>query len=71
MLPSKCAFKINVRRYTKRSIEVLMFTSEEPTRFGLSSVGARAMASKLDPAYLASLTDILVGRCRLTLSNLR
>eukprot|EP00227_Mantoniella_beaufortii_P022107 CAMPEP_0197579086 /NCGR_PEP_ID=MMETSP1326-20131121/3159_1 /TAXON_ID=1155430 /ORGANISM="Genus nov. species nov., Strain RCC2288" /LENGTH=502 /DNA_ID=CAMNT_0043142445 /DNA_START=232 /DNA_END=1740 /DNA_ORIENTATION=- len=44
----------------KRSIEVLMFTSEEPTRFGLSSVGARAMASKLDPAYLASLKDVLV-----------
>ena len=44
----------------KRSIEVLMFTSEEPTRFGLSSVGARAMASKLDPAYLANLTDVLV-----------
>lgn len=44
----------------KRSIEVLMFTSEEPTRFGISCVGSRAMASKLDPAYLASLKDIVV-----------
>ena len=44
----------------KRSIEVLMFTSEEPTRFGISCVGSRAMASKLDPTYLASLKDIVV-----------
>ena len=43
----------------KRSIEVLMFTSEEPTRFGISCVGSRAMASKLDAVYLDSLTDIL------------
>ena len=43
----------------KRSIEALMFTSEEPTRFGISCVGSRAMASKLDPEYLASLPDVL------------
>ena len=37
-----------------------MFTSKEPTRFGISCVGSRAMASKLDPTYLASLKDIVV-----------
>lgn len=44
----------------ERSIEVLMFTSEEPTRFGISCVGSRAMAGKLDPKHLDSLADILV-----------
>lgn len=41
----------------KRSIEVLMFTSEEPTRFGLSCSGSRAMAGVLDPAKVETLTD--------------
>ncbi|WIA31131.1 hypothetical protein OEZ86_001151 [Tetradesmus obliquus] len=31
----------------KRSLEVMMFTSEEPTRFKLSCVGSRAMAGAL------------------------
>lgn len=43
----------------KRSIEALMFTSEEPTRFGISCVGSRAMAGKLDPTHLDSLKDVL------------
>ena len=43
----------------RRSIEALMFTSEEPTRFGISCVGSRAMAAKLDPEYLAGLSDVL------------
>ena len=44
----------------RRSIEALMFTSEEPTQaFGISCVGSRAMAAKLDPEYLAGLSDVL------------
>ncbi|KAL4419542.1 hypothetical protein ABPG77_006873 [Micractinium sp. CCAP 211/92] len=40
-----------------RPIEVVMFTSEEPTRFGLSCSGSRAMAGLLDAAYLDSRRD--------------
>jgi hypothetical protein len=31
----------------KRSLEVMMFTSEEPTRFKLSCIGSRAMSGAL------------------------
>jgi ureidoglycolate amidohydrolase len=41
----------------KRSIEVLMFTSEEPTRFGIGCVGARVMTGALEPAKAAELKD--------------
>ncbi|KAG1660010.1 hypothetical protein FOA52_009830 [Chlamydomonas sp. UWO 241] len=42
----------------KRPLEVLMFTSEEPTRFALSCVGSRAMAGTLSPEYLKSKLDV-------------
>jgi ureidoglycolate amidohydrolase len=42
----------------KRTLEVVMFTSEEPTRFGLSCSGSRAMAGMLDASHLASLRDV-------------
>ena len=41
----------------KRSLEVMMFTSEEPTRFALSCIGSRAMAGTLTPEYLSSRLD--------------
>lgn len=41
----------------RRPIEVIMFTSEEPTRFGLSCSSSRAMGGVLDPAYLEQLRD--------------
>ena len=41
----------------RRPIDVVMFTSEEPTRFGLSCAGSRAMAGALTPAALAALRD--------------
>ena len=41
----------------KRSVEALMFTSEEPTRFGLSCIGSRAMCGRLDQSTLDSLRD--------------
>jgi len=40
-----------------RSLEVMMFTSEEPTRFGLSCIGSRAMAGVLSPEELESKKD--------------
>ena len=41
----------------KRSIELLMFTSEEPTRFGVGCTGSRAMVGGLDETRLQQLTD--------------
>jgi ureidoglycolate amidohydrolase len=34
----------------RRSIELLVFTSEEPTRFGIGCLGSRLLAGVLDPA---------------------
>eukprot|EP00193_Tetraselmis_chui_P016322 CAMPEP_0177776746 /NCGR_PEP_ID=MMETSP0491_2-20121128/14890_1 /TAXON_ID=63592 /ORGANISM="Tetraselmis chuii, Strain PLY429" /LENGTH=428 /DNA_ID=CAMNT_0019295583 /DNA_START=282 /DNA_END=1568 /DNA_ORIENTATION=+ len=42
----------------RRSLEVMMFTSEEPTRFGLGCIGSRGMAGALTPETLAGITDI-------------
>jgi N-carbamoyl-L-amino-acid hydrolase len=41
----------------RRSIELLLFTSEEPTRFGVGCLGSRALCGALTPAELRSLTD--------------
>ncbi len=41
----------------KRSIELVMFTAEEPTRFGIGCLGSRAMAGTLKPAELLAMTD--------------
>ena len=41
----------------RRSIELLMFTSEEPTRFGLGCVGSRGLCGALSPERLADLRD--------------
>jgi hypothetical protein len=41
----------------RRPLEVMMFTSEEPTRFGLSCSGSRAMARSMAADYLASKLD--------------
>ncbi|EFN51633.1 hypothetical protein CHLNCDRAFT_140072 [Chlorella variabilis] len=40
-----------------KPLEVVMFTSEEPTRFALSCSGSRAMAGVLDAGYLDSRRD--------------
>ena len=37
----------------RRSIELLLFTSEEPTRFGIGCLGSRLLAGALDPARAA------------------
>ncbi len=41
----------------RRSIELIAFTSEEPTRFGLGCIGSRVMSGVLDEAGLARLRD--------------
>ncbi len=41
----------------RRSIELLMFTSEEPTRFGIGCTGSRVLAGLLDESMLDQLRD--------------
>ena len=41
----------------RRSIELILFTAEEPTRFGVGCLGSRALARTLDPAALQALCD--------------
>jgi ureidoglycolate amidohydrolase len=41
----------------RRSIELIMFTSEEPTRFGLGCVGSRLLGGQLDSEKAAKLVD--------------
>jgi N-carbamoyl-L-amino-acid hydrolase len=41
----------------RRSIELLMFTSEEPTRFGLGCLGSRMLSGGLDSAADSRLKD--------------
>lgn len=41
----------------RRSIELIIFTSEEPTRFGIGCLGSRMMANVLTPAQARALRD--------------
>jgi ureidoglycolate amidohydrolase len=41
----------------KHSIELLVFTSEEPTRFGIGCLGSRLLAGTLSPESADKLTD--------------
>lgn len=41
----------------RRSIDVIMFTSEEPTRYGIGCLGSRLMSGQLDSATAAALMD--------------
>lgn len=41
----------------RRSIEVISFTAEEPTRFGIGCLGSRAMCGQLQPVDLLKLKD--------------
>ena len=40
-----------------RSIELLLFTSEEPTRFGIGCLGSRLLSGSLSPEAASQLTD--------------
>ncbi len=41
----------------QRSIELLLFTAEEPTRFGIGCLGSRLLAGSLDPCADTKLRD--------------
>lgn len=41
----------------QRSIEIILFTAEEPTRFGLGCLGSRALTGTLDAQALRALHD--------------
>jgi ureidoglycolate amidohydrolase len=41
----------------RRSIELVMFTAEEPTRFGIGCLGSRLLSGSLTPAQAAALRD--------------
>jgi N-carbamoyl-L-amino-acid hydrolase len=41
----------------RRSIELVMFTSEEPTRFGIGCLGSRLLSGTLDPNRADALRD--------------
>jgi len=43
----------------KRSLELLMFTSEEPTRFGIGCIGSRLLGGVIDPEIADELLDRL------------
>jgi ureidoglycolate amidohydrolase len=43
----------------KRSIETLIFTSEEPTRFGIGCIGSRLLGGSIDPTVADALPDRL------------
>lgn len=41
----------------RRSIELIVFTSEEPTRFGIGCIGSRVLTGALEATRLAELRD--------------
>ena len=41
----------------QRSIELVMFTSEEPTRFGIGCIGSRLLSGTLDPTRADTLRE--------------
>lgn len=43
--------------HPRRSIELIMFTSEEPTRFGIGCLGSRLLSGTLDPNRADALED--------------
>ena len=45
--------------HPKRSMELLMFTSEEPTRFGIGCIGSRLLGGVIDPEIADKLRDRL------------
>ena len=45
----------------KRSIELVLLTSEEPTRFGIGCLGSRLMAGTLAPDRADAMPDLLKG----------
>jgi ureidoglycolate amidohydrolase len=55
----------------RRSIELLLFTSEEPTRFGIGCLGSRLLSGSLDPELADALIDIQPGSEGAPLAQIR
>jgi N-carbamoyl-L-amino-acid hydrolase len=55
----------------KRSIELLLLTSEEPTRFGIGCLGSRLISGTLDPQRADGLRDTLEAESDGTLKSVR
>jgi ureidoglycolate amidohydrolase len=51
----------------RRSIELVMFTSEEPTRFGIGCLGSRLISGTLDPIR----ADAMLDKEEVTLAEVR
>jgi len=55
----------------RRSIEVVMLTSEEPTRFGIGCLGSRLISGTLEPQQADQLPDRLEAESTGTLASVR
>jgi ureidoglycolate amidohydrolase len=55
----------------RRSIELLLFTSEEPTRFGIGCLGSRLLSGTLDAKSADALRDTLEEESMGTLASVR
>jgi N-carbamoyl-L-amino-acid hydrolase len=64
------ALKRSGQRF-RRSIELLLLTSEEPTRFGIGCLGSRLLSGTLDPDRADSLHDTLAAEPDGTLKSVR
>jgi ureidoglycolate amidohydrolase len=55
----------------RRSLELVMLTSEEPTRFGIGCLGSRLMSGTLDPARADAMKDLRDKDGERTLAEVR
>jgi ureidoglycolate amidohydrolase len=55
----------------RRSIELVLLTSEEPTRFGIGCIGSRLISGSIDPDYADSLQGAQRGSEDETLAQVR
>jgi N-carbamoyl-L-amino-acid hydrolase len=58
-------------QHFRRSIELLLLTSEEPTRFGIGCLGSRLISGTLDPQRADGLRDTLETESDGTLGSVR
>jgi ureidoglycolate amidohydrolase len=57
--------------HPRRSIELVLLTSEEPTRFGIGCIGSRLLSGTLDPARADALHGAQRGSEDETLAQVR
>jgi N-carbamoyl-L-amino-acid hydrolase len=55
----------------KHSIELLLFTSEEPTRFGIGCLGSRLLSGSMSPDAASALKDALKDNVGAPLDDVR